>query len=75
MLGKSEFFNTILPAEIHGADDLSLAYAELYLTLGTVLTRYNFELFETSMQDVDPMEDGFVAMPRTGSKGVRVTVH
>ena len=52
----------------------SLAYAELYLTLSALLRRFDFELFETTIADVEPVCDAFMPMPRIDSKGVRVFV-
>jgi hypothetical protein len=46
------------------ADNLSLAKAELYLTLDTVSGRYeNQELFETTRMDVDLRHDMFMPQP------------
>lgn len=49
----------------------SLAYAELYLTLATIMTRFDFNNFETTVDDVRPARDFFVPVPRLDSKGVR----
>ena len=60
------------------ADDFhranSLAYAELYLTLANLIRRFDFELFETTIEDVEPVCDAFMPMPKIDSKGVRVFV-
>ena len=54
---------------------LSLAKAELYLTLASVFRRFeNMELFETTRRDVDPMHDFFIPFPALDSKGVRVMI-
>jgi dihydroneopterin aldolase len=52
----------------------SLAYAEIYLTLATIVQSFELELFETSVEDVTMVHDFFVAVPRLDSKGVRVKV-
>jgi hypothetical protein len=52
----------------------SLAYAELLLTLAGIIRRFDFELFETTFDDVKIERDAFVAAARVGSKGVRVVV-
>jgi hypothetical protein len=52
---------------------LSLAKAELYLTVATVFRRYDHqELFETTRMDVDIKHDMFLPQQDHRSKGVRV---
>lgn len=51
-----------------------LAYAELYLMLGWVLSRFDFQLFETTREDIEPAADGFVPLAKADSKGARVFV-
>ncbi|KAF2138958.1 uncharacterized protein K452DRAFT_232819 [Aplosporella prunicola CBS 121167] len=55
---------------------MNLAYAELYITLATVLRRLGarLQLFETDEDDVRVHRDMFLPKPRDGSKGVRVLV-
>ena len=53
---------------------MSLAYAELYVTLATMFRRFEFELFETVREDVDAAHDFMVPHPRLSSKGMRVMV-
>ena len=53
---------------------INLAYAELFLTISTLFSRFDMELFETSLEDVVMERDFFVATPKVGSKGVRVLV-
>ena len=55
-------------------EQASLAYAEMRLTLATVLRRFEMENFETTKKDVQIARDYFVGVPEPGSKGVRVTV-
>jgi hypothetical protein len=52
----------------------SLAYAEMYLTLATIVRRFDMELFETTREDVTMVHDFFVAAPRLDSKGIRIKV-
>ena len=52
----------------------SLAYAELYLTLATILSRFELENYETTTDDVAIHRDFFVGVPKEGSKGVRAIV-
>ena len=52
----------------------SLAYAELYKVLAAIVPRFDFELYETSLEDVHPIRDAFVPLCRADSKGIRVKV-
>ena len=52
----------------------SLAYAELYLTLGTIIPRFELENYETTIDDVEIRRDFFVGVPKEGSKGIRATI-
>ncbi|EON62171.1 hypothetical protein W97_01391 [Coniosporium apollinis CBS 100218] len=53
---------------------INMAYAELYLGLGTVFRRFAFELYETDVTDVELAHDFTLPSPRLDSKGVRVRV-
>ncbi|GAM33997.1 hypothetical protein TCE0_013f01297 [Talaromyces pinophilus] len=53
---------------------INLAYAELFLTLGTVLSRFDMKIYKTTTEDVRVARDYFVGVPEPGSQGVRVTV-
>jgi cytochrome P450 len=54
---------------------MNLAYAELYLTLAELVTRYDLELHDiVKERDVDFTSDYFIAEVRSDSKGIRVTV-
>ena len=60
------------PSTLHNTDiRFSLAYAELYLTLANIMTRFDFQNFETTVDDIRPARDFFVPVPRLDSKGVR----
>lgn len=52
---------------------LSLAQAEMHLTLATIFRRFDTELFKTSRREVDPKKDFFVPVPESRN-GVRVLV-
>jgi hypothetical protein len=52
----------------------SLAQAELYITLATVFSAFEFELFETGVEDVEMAHAYLVPYPKWESKGVRVRV-
>lgn len=53
---------------------ITLAYAEMYITLATVFRRCEFELFQTGRDAVDCYHDMFVPHPKPGTLGVRVLV-
>lgn len=52
----------------------NLATAELYLTLAAVFSRFDFELFETTREDLVMARDYMIPLPKKGSKGLRVLV-
>ena len=52
---------------------INLAHAEMFLALAA-LTRYDMELFETDLSDVQLRHDFHVAYARLDSKGVRAMV-
>jgi cytochrome P450 len=66
---------------------INLAYAELYLTVAAVFSRYGsrevrfpsdkgfLELYETSYRDIEIVGDGVTPLYRPDSNGVRVVVH
>lgn len=51
---------------------LNLANAELYMCIPALLTRFDFELFETDEWDVDMAVDSHHHSPRVDTQGVRV---
>lgn len=53
---------------------VNLATAEILLGLATLFRKYDFELFETDVSDVQLAHDFFLPSARLDSKGVRVTV-
>lgn len=53
---------------------ISLAWTELYLTLGMLFRRYRFELIEPDVRDVQLGHDFFIPVAWEGGKGVRVWV-
>lgn len=69
---------------------MNLGYAELFLCLFAVFSRFGsegpnggvrmdedegvLELFETDLSDVELYADGFVPLPKKGSKGIRIRV-
>lgn len=52
----------------------SLAQAELYLAIATVFSRFEFELHETDLSDVQMKHAFLVPYPKWDTKGVRVRV-
>lgn len=68
---------------------INLAYAEMYMCLAAIFTRFGsggkegvrmkgdegvLELFETGLRDVEVQADGFVPLAAEGSQGVRIKV-
>ncbi|KAF5500515.1 Cytochrome P450 monooxygenase sdnE [Colletotrichum siamense] len=53
---------------------MNLAYAELYLATATVIRRFDWEMFETTLDDVVCKHDFFVAVGDLDTKGVRATL-
>ena len=62
---------------------INLAWAELYLVLSNVFSRYNtaddrgspkMRLYQTAGEDVEMVHDMFVPVPKLTSKGVRIVV-
>lgn len=54
---------------------ISLAYAEMFLTIATLLRTFKLELFDTYRErDIDLVRDHFTGFPAPGSPGVRVLV-
>ncbi|KAK1987725.1 cytochrome P450 [Colletotrichum cereale] len=50
---------------------INLAYAELYIAVATIVRRFDWEIFETTTDDVVCKHDFFVAVADLGSKGIR----
>jgi hypothetical protein len=46
----------------------------MYLTLAALVSRFDMELYQTTLQDVLPARDLFVPRPKADSKGVMVKV-
>ncbi|KEF50879.1 uncharacterized protein A1O9_13069, partial [Exophiala aquamarina CBS 119918] len=53
---------------------ITLAYTELRIVLATLIRRLDFELFQTTIEDVAIEHDLVTANARLGSQGVRVLV-
>jgi len=52
---------------------MNLAYAELYLVIAVLVTRFDLELHQFQYdRDLKTVRDGFVGLPSKESKGVRV---
>ncbi|KAK5325890.1 hypothetical protein LTR93_004113 [Exophiala xenobiotica] len=54
--------------------DSSLARAEILLALAKLFRDVNFQLYETTREDVTMAHELFLPFPKSGSKGVRVLV-
>ncbi|KAK2760521.1 benzoate 4-monooxygenase cytochrome p450 [Colletotrichum kahawae] len=53
---------------------MNLAYAELFLATATIVRRFDWEMFETTLNDVVCKHDFFVAVGDLNTKGVRATL-
>ncbi|KAF1833619.1 cytochrome P450 [Decorospora gaudefroyi] len=53
---------------------INLAYIEMYLTLGMMFRGFKFELYETSLSDVEMGHDFFIPVTKLDSKGLRVFI-
>ncbi|KAF2100056.1 putative cytochrome P450 [Rhizodiscina lignyota] len=53
---------------------MNLAWAELYMTLGTVFRRFDMKLYQTNLEDVEVVHDFFNGLPKDGAKGLRVLI-
>jgi cytochrome P450 len=53
---------------------MELANAEVHYALAVVMRRFDFELFETDITDVEMKHDYFNPLPKLDSKGIRVIV-
>lgn len=52
----------------------SLALAELYITVATIFSRYQFQLYETDGTDVEMAHAYLVPYAKWDTKGIRTTV-
>lgn len=52
----------------------NLALAEFYLAIAALFSRLDFELYETTIEDVEMKRDLFIPSVKKGSKGIRVLV-
>lgn len=53
---------------------LSLAFAEIYISIATLVMRFDFELYETTRDDVDFHHDFTISHPKLDSKYIRVLI-
>lgn len=54
---------------------IHLAYAQLYMCLAAIASKYTLELYETDESDVTPSRDLFTAGVKLDSQGIRVILH
>lgn len=52
----------------------SLAHTELYLAIASIFRRFNFELYDTDLSDIELKHDFFLPSPKLDSAGLRVKV-
>ncbi|TVY33221.1 Cytochrome P450 monooxygenase [Lachnellula occidentalis] len=55
-------------------DGGSVAWAEVYMTLGTLFRWYKFDLYETDVTDVRYEHDWLMPIPRLDSQGLRLSI-
>ncbi|KAI9778818.1 MAG: hypothetical protein M1839_007908 [Geoglossum umbratile] len=72
--GRLEKYLVNFSKGTRGCVGINLAHAEIYLTLASVFTQFDLELYQTTREDVDVAHDFFNPSPRLDSKGVRVLV-
>lgn len=53
---------------------ITMAWTEMYLVLGMMFRRYKYDLFESSVADVEVGHDFLIPVPSLESKGLRVFV-
>lgn len=53
---------------------VTLAWTEMYLVLGMMFRRFKYELFESSVKEVEVGHDFFIPITSLESKGLRVFV-
>ncbi|PIA99137.1 Trichodiene oxygenase [Cercospora beticola] len=53
---------------------INLAWMELFLAAGTILRKFDLELYETNISDVLLAHDFFLPSPKLDSKGIRIKV-
>ncbi|KAL2126994.1 hypothetical protein VTI74DRAFT_11498 [Chaetomium olivicolor] len=53
---------------------INLAFAELYITIASIYTRYEFDLFETDQTDIEMAHAYLVPYVKWESQGIRATV-
>ncbi|OCK77493.1 putative cytochrome P450 [Lepidopterella palustris CBS 459.81] len=53
---------------------MHLAWAEIYIVVGTIFRRYSLSLFETSRDDIEMARDFFDPSPKLDSNGLRVKI-
>ncbi|KAI1769313.1 cytochrome P450 [Hypoxylon sp. FL1150] len=66
---KGEHLNRFLVAFSRGSRaclGLNLAYAELYMTLATIVRRFDIDIYETGLEDIRIGRDMGVAQPKVG---------
>jgi hypothetical protein len=59
---------------VYITDGCSLAQAELYIAIATIFNRFDFELYNTDISDVEMEHAYLVPYAKWESKGVRAKV-
>lgn len=68
------FRNTSSDQADERSPNYTLAYMELFMAVGSVFRRFNFEVYDTDVSDVELAHDFFLPSPKLDSKGVQVKV-
>lgn len=66
------FWKFVRYADQAASEPNSLANAELYLTLASMIRLFDFELHDTMEEDIEITWDGFAGGFRPESRGIRV---
>ncbi|KAK3997029.1 hypothetical protein QBC44DRAFT_316060 [Cladorrhinum sp. PSN332] len=53
---------------------MNLAYSELYLTIATIVRRFDWEMYETTLEDIVCKHDFMVPVANLSSKGIRARI-
>ncbi|KAE8373545.1 cytochrome P450 [Aspergillus bertholletiae] len=53
---------------------MNLAYAKLFLSAATLVRRYDLELVDTTLDNVEPYRDHFLVVPKNGHRGIKAII-
>jgi hypothetical protein len=64
----------VSPNQLFTTDACSLAYAELFLVIATIVRRFDMELYETPKRNIDLARDLGTPYPEKGNLSVRAVI-